>query len=213
MNLIKKLPFYRRYTTSQNSKYWEKRKGWAEYQQTADHPHRHFITYILKQLHWVSLLEIGCGSGPNLINITKSIPNKQLGGVDINPEAIELCNKTFKGGHFRVGSAEDIMLTDKGTDIILSDMFLIYVGPFKIKKYIREMKRIARNHVVLVEYHSKSWWKRQWLRVFSGRHSYNWKKLLEKEGFFDIELIKMPIFEEDNEQEFRYMVLARVPKI
>lgn len=213
MNLIKKIPFYRRYTTNQNSRYWEKRKGWQEYQQTADHPHRHFITHILKQLHWVSLLEIGCGSGPNLINITKSIPGKQLGGVDINPEAIELCNKTFKGGHFRVGDASDMMLTDKGTDIVLSDMFLIYVGPLKINKYLNEIKRVARNHVVLCEYHSPSWWSRQWLRIFSGRHAYNYKKRLERLGFFDINVIKMPIFEEDNEQSYRHLIVARVPKI
>lgn len=161
----------------------------------------------------MSLMEIGCGSGPNLINIAKALPGRQLGGVDINPEAITLCNQTFKGGHFRVGSAEDMMMTDKSTDIILSDAFLIYVGPLKINKYLQEMKRVARNNVVLVEYHHKSWWKRQWLRLFSGRHAYDYKKRLGKLGFYDISVINMPKFEEDNEQSYRQMVIARVPKI
>ena len=213
MNLIKKFPFYRRYSTSQNQKYWAKRKGWEDYQNTADHPHRHFITNILRQLKWISLVEIGCGSGPNLINITKSIPGKQLGGIDINPEAIELCKKTFKGGHFRVSSADDIMMTDKGTDIVLSDMFLIYVGPLKINNYLKEIRRIARNHVVLVEYHHRSWWRRQCLRVFSGRHAYDYKKRLQKLGFEDVSIIKMPQFEEDNEQSFRQLIIAKVPKL
>ena len=213
MNLIKKLPFYRRYTTEQNKKYWQKRKGWEEYQNTADHPHRHFITHILKQLRWVSLFEIGCGSGPNLVNIAKSIGGKQLGGVDINPEAIELAKQTFKGGVFKVGSGDDILMTDKSVDIILTDMFLIYVGPFRIKRYLHEFKRIARNNLVLVEYHSRSWWKRQYLMLFSGRHAYDYKRLLEKCGYYDVTVIKMPVFEEDNEQSYRHILLAKVPKL
>lgn len=212
LKLFKKLPFWRRYTTEQNKRYWEKRKGWEEYLNTADHPHRYFISHILKQLNWLSLIEIGCGSGPNLANIVKSIPNKQLGGVDINAEAIEICKRTFKGGHFKICSADNIMMTDKGTDIALSDMFLIYVGPFKIKRYLTELKRITRNNIVLVEYHSKSWWKRQYLRIFSGRHAYDYKKLLKEMGFYDVTLIKMPEFEPDNEQEFRYMIVAKSPK-
>lgn len=214
INLIKKLPFYRRYTTSQNSNYWSQRKlGWEDYFKTWDHPHRFFITNVLRQLNWISLMEIGCGSGPNIANIAKSIPGKQMGGVDINPEAIEFCNKNFKGGHFRVGDASNMMMTDKSTDAILSDAFLIYIGPFKINKYLNEIKRVSRSYVVLVEYHHKSWLKRQWLRIFSGRHAYNYKNRLEKLGFYDIQTLKMPRFEEDNDEEFRYMIIARVPKL
>lgn len=211
---IKNLPFWRRYTTKQNKDYWAKRTyGWKEYQDTANHPHRHFISHILKQLNWVSLFEIGCGSGPNLINITKTIPGKQLGGVDINPQAIEICQKTFTGGHFKVGSAEDIMMTDKATDIILSDAFLIYVGPTKINKYLKEIARICRNNVVLVEYHHESWFRRQWIRLFSGRHVYNYKNRLTKLGYYNINLIKMPQFEADNEQDCRYLIIAQPPKL
>ena len=213
MNLIKKLPFYRRYTTSQNSNYWAKRKGWAEYQDTADHPHRHFISHILKKLNWLSLMEIGCGSGPNLINIARSISNKQLGGVDINPEAIELCQKTFKGGHFKVGDARDMLMTDKSTDIILSDSLLMYIGPRRITRYLKESARVCRNNVVLYEFHSTSFLKRTWLRIFSGRHAYNYKRRLEKLGFYDIITIKAPKFEEDNDYEFRYLIVAKPPKL
>lgn len=213
-NLIKKLPFYRRYTTSQNTSYWSQRKlGWEEYLNTVNHQHRHFITHVLKKINWISLIEIGCGSGPNIANIVQSFEGRQLGGIDINPEAIEICRKTFKGGHFRVGDASDMMMTDKSTDIILSDMFLIYVGPFKINKHIKEIKRVARNYVVLCEYHNESWWRRQWLRVFSGRHAYDWRKRLERHGFYDILTIKIPQFEEDNEQDCRYLIVARPPKL
>lgn len=212
MNLLKKIPFYRRYSTKQNAKYWANRSyGWEEYFKTLNHPHRDFITEVLKKFNWISLFEIGCGSGPNLANIARNIGGRQLGGVDINKEAIEICKRNFVGGQFRVGSGDNIMMSDQSTDVVLTDMFLIYVDPTKIDTYLKEIRRITRKIVVLCEYHHTSWWKRQKLRVFSGRHSYNYKKKLEKLGFYDISVIKMPIFEDDNEQSYRHCVVARCP--
>lgn len=208
-NPLKKLPFWRRYTTNQNKEYWAKRRGWEEYLKTANHPHRHFITQVLKQFNWISLMEIGCGSGPNLVNIAANIGNKQLGGVDINFEAIEVCKRSFKGGQFRVSSGDNIMMSDQSTDVVLTDAFLIYIGPTKIEAYLKEIRRICRKMVVLCEYHHPSWWQRQHLRIFSGRHAYNYKKRLEKLGFYDVVVIKMPVFEEDNEQSYRHLILAK----
>lgn len=215
MKLIKK--FYRNYSTNGLSKYWLKdrfdEKYWLDYLNTWNHPHRLYLVSILKNLPFIALFEVGCGSGPNIKTIINYLPGKTLGGVDINPKAIEIANKTFKGGHFRVASGDNIIMTDKSTDVILSDMCLIYVGPRKIKDYLKEMKRIARNHIVLHEYHEKNWWRRQWLRIFSGRHSYNYKKLLNKLGYYDIMTIKMPKFDkEDNEHRFRYTIIAKVPR-
>lgn len=202
----------RRYTTKQNSEYWAKRKGWKEYQETWNHPHRNFLVHILGQMRWTSLIEVGCGSGPNLLNILKNLTGRQIGGIDINPEAIAVASEAFQFGHFKVGSAEDIMMSDNSTDVVLTDAFLIYIGPFKIRKYLKELLRIARTYVVLVEYHEKSWWRRQMLRILSGRHSYDYKKLLKDMGCYDVMSVKIPAFEEDNEQRFRHVIIARVPR-
>lgn len=212
-SVIKKFPFCRRYTTDQNAKYWRGRSyGWEEYLQTHDHPHRRFITHILSQIQWVSLVEIGCGSGPNLVNIVKNLKGRQVGGIDINPEAIRVAKKTFQGGHFKAGDAKDILMSDKSCDVSLTDAFLIYIGPARIKKYLAEIKRITRNYIVLCEYHEASFWRRQWLRIFSGRHAYNYKQLLSQLGFWDVTIIKMPAFEKDNDERFRHLILARLPK-
>ena len=56
---------------------------------------------VLKSIPWVSLLEIGCASGPNLAAIVKAMPGKQVGGVDLSEDAIELAKKTFQGGFFQ----------------------------------------------------------------------------------------------------------------
>lgn len=214
MSLIKKLPFYRAYTTKQNERWWKDRKiDWdKDYLKTWNHPHRYIISGILKQYNWLSLVEVGCGSGPNLVNIIKNIKGRQVGGVDINEEAIALAQKTFTNGYFKVGSAEDILMSDKSVDVVLTDMLLIYVGPRKIKKHLQELKRIGRNIVMLHEYHEKSWWRRWKLRIFSGRHAYDYEKLLNNLGFYDIIKYKMPEFEKDSENRFRYIFVARIPK-
>ena len=129
-SLFKKLPFYRNYTTNQHKKWWKNRSiDWQkDYLDTWNHPHRGLIVSVLKKLSWLSLIEIGCGSGANLMRILKEIPGIQVGGVDINEDAIKLATESFKGALLKVGSADDIMLSDNSCDIILSDMLLIYVG-------------------------------------------------------------------------------------
>lgn len=182
-----------RFSTKRNEKYWANRKiDWKkEYLDTANHPHRDLIIHALRAFQWKSLWEVGCASGPNLLKIMANFPNAQLGGTDINPDAIALAEKTFRGGIFDLGNIEDIMLSDKATDVILSDMTLIYIGPFKIRKVIKEMMRVCRGRIIMVEFDSPKFWKRLKLRL-DGYNSYDYKKLLESCGCYDIQKFKIP---------------------
>ena len=128
-------------TTSKHTKYWKDRKiDWEkDYMATWTHPHRGLITHLLKSISWYSLWEIGMGGGANLRRIIEEIPGKQLGGSDINEDAVEYVKQVFKGGIFHVESGEDILMSDQSIDVLLSDMVLIYVGPRKIKKYLRDL--------------------------------------------------------------------------
>lgn len=208
MNILK--------TTEQHKNYWKRRKiDWDKaYFQTWTHPHRQILCAILKNLDWQCLMEIGCGSGPNLVQIVKQIPGKQLGGIDINADAIDLAKKMFKGGVFFVNSADDIMMSDKSSDVILSDMCLIYVSPFKIDKYIKEIKRVTRKYVVFCEFHHDSFLKRLWLKWTSGYNAYDWDKLFKKHNFYDV--IKYKLKPEDwpggnPQKDYGYIFVARVP--
>ena len=210
------MKFFR--TTETHKRYWKNRKDWLNGYTSKEailHPHRRVIVEILKSFHWLSLIEIGCGPGPNLVTIVKNLPGRQVGGVDISADAIAKAQEIFVGGHFQVGSADDIMMSDKSTDTVLSDMCLIYVSPGKIDKYLKEIKRIARNYVVLCEFHSTSWWNRLALKMNSGYYAHNYKKLLQKHGFCDI--IKYKLTEEDwpggdPQKTFGYIWVAKVPK-
>ena len=161
------------------------------------------------------MIELGCGPGPNLVRIFKNFPGRQLGGVDVNPEAIELAKKTFKGGLFKVGSIEDVMMSDKSTDVVLTDMCLIYFSPSKVGKVLEEIKRVARRHIVLCELHTTSFWRRMKIRLFEGYYMHNYKKLLESHGFYDINLIKVKKEhwpESTLQQNYSYIITALVPK-
>jgi len=204
-------------TTNQHKKYWKDRKiDWkTSYLDTWNHPHRKLIIAALRGFHWVSLMEVGVGGGANLYNILKNFKGKQIGGIDVNKDAIELAQKTFNGGLFKVNSADDIMLSDNSTDVMLSDMTLIYVSPLQIMSYLKEIKRVARNYIVLCEFHSDSWWNRLALKINTGYNAHNYRKLLTKLGFYDIFTYKLK--EEDwpggNPQKtFAYLIIAKVPK-
>lgn len=181
-------------TTNQHKNYWKNRKiDWEEaYLKTADHPHRDLIIQALKTFRWRSIWEVGCASGPNLLKIVHNFKDIQIGGSDLNADAIELARKTFKGGIFEVSSAEDMLLSDKSCDVILTDVALIYIGPEKIKKVLKEFRRITRNRIVLVEFDSKSWWRRLILRLKTGYNAYDYQKLLEEAGYFDVMKYKIP---------------------
>lgn len=204
-------------TTARHTKYWRERKiDWnLAYLKTWNHPHRAVISSVLATFPWTCLYEVGCGPGPNLLNILTRFKGVQLGGTDVNADAIAVARETFVGGMFRVGTGEDLMLSDKGTDVALSDMCLIYVGPRTIKRYLKEMARVARRKVVLCEFHHESFFRRLWLRLSSGYYAYNYRRLLEECGFYDIMVLKLR--EEDwpggNPQKtFGCIMVATPPK-
>lgn len=210
-------------TTDKWKKWWAHRDiDWKKhYLVSFNHPHRRVISAALRLFPWISLFEIGVGGGANLVRIIKDFPGMQIGGADINKDAIRLCEETFKGGYFKVGSGDDLMISDKAVDVILTDMTLIYVSPLKINKYLNEIKRLARSYVVLCEFHSTSWWNRLALYLNEGYYAHNYKKKLQKLGFCDILEYKLKPEdwpEEDGtaghepQKTFASIIIAKVPK-
>jgi ubiquinone/menaquinone biosynthesis C-methylase UbiE len=202
--------------TKNHKQYWSQRKiDWVKaYSSTYNHPHRAVVIGALREFPWRSLVEIGCASGPNLIAIKKAFPRADLGGVDINEDAIATAEATFRdlGFFFEVGDAEDIMMSDDSADVVLTDMTLMYLGRAGVKRALSEILRIARKRVVLVELHSENIFKRWWLRLTSGYGAYNYKRLLSKLGFYDIIIKK--ITEEEwpggrPQKTFAYLITAK----
>lgn len=184
-------------STKKHQNYWKRRtEDWkTAYFDTKDHPHRDFIIQHLMRIHFGSLLEVGCNTGPNLYRIAQAFPHITTGGLDINAGSIEMAKNLLptQVHTLDVGPADDIPLSDKSVDLILTDACLMYIGRDKIDKVMKEITRVARNNVVFFEPHCESRWQRFLMRNHKKNYyAHDYKKLLEKHGFWDIEIYKMP---------------------
>lgn len=182
-------------TTNDHIKYWQERKiDWkTQYFDTHGHPHRELILKALSQFSFRSLLEVGCGAGANLVRIKIAFPWVEIGGMDVSADAIETARKNLpQVTHLDTSPAHNIFLSDKSVDVTLTDACLIYVGHFTIGKAIEELKRVSRGHIVLCEFHSESIWQRLKLLYKTGYYAYNYKKLLKRHGFYDVQVKKIP---------------------
>lgn len=93
---------------------------------------------------------------------------------------------------FKVGNIDAIPFHGESYDLVLTDACLIYIGPDKIRRALREIKRVGYNNMMFVEFHSNSWLKRSALRVVSGYYAYNYQELLERYYFKHIKIHKIP---------------------
>lgn len=125
------------------------------------HSHRQFLLeHITKVSPVSSILEIGCNCGPNLYLLARELPAADIVGIDINPAAVQKGNEWFteegiKNVKLLVGKADRLeQFEDKSFDIVFTDAVLIYIGPDKIKKVIKDMLHIARKALILFEWHS-----------------------------------------------------------
>lgn len=212
-------------TTKQHKEFWKSRRiDWkTAYLDTWQHPHREMLVQALHTFRWRSIWEIGVGAGENLVRILRSYPPEtfktmQMGGSDINADAIALAQKVIVGGYFRVESVEEMLMSDKSVDIMLSDATLIYIDPFKINAVMKDLFRITRDRILLCEFHSDNLWKRWWFRFKTGYNAYDYKRLLEKYGAYDIQMVKIPpqmwpgCQKGDGWYDFGYVILAKLPK-
>jgi ubiquinone/menaquinone biosynthesis C-methylase UbiE len=170
--------------TEHYEKEWSAREYDRFYWESVNHPHRDLLMTKISAYSPGSLLEIGCSSGPNLLRVARAYPGAKLRGIDINSKSIEIGKKMFAESGIAnvdlgVGKADDLAsIADKSFDIVLTDAVLIYIGKDKIDTVAREMQRIARKAIVMVEYHEtgasgegrfimkKGYWARDYSALF-----------------------------------------------
>lgn len=178
-----------------HKKNWTQRKiDWNSHYWSPNHPHRVLILKELLRFPFKSVFEIGCGAGANLFNIYRAFGKlgAEVGGSDVNEDAIIAAKKNLPFARdLEVGSADDIFFSDKSIDVIITDATLLYVSPFKIKKTIKEMARVARNGIIFCEPYREKLWQRLYLLWKEKLYLHNYPKLLTEAGFYDIKLTKI----------------------
>jgi len=163
--------------------YWRFRhllnKRWSEnyiLQDSINNLHRKFLIDKISTLAPLkNILEIGCASGPNLYLLSKRFPNSKIYGTDISSKAIATGKKWFENKNIKniflfTAKAENLKnFPDKSIDVVFTDATLICIGPDKIGKVIKEMLRVVKKAIILIEWHSdlpKSFYNDHWVHNY-----------------------------------------------
>lgn len=100
-----------------------------------------------------TVLEIGCGYGQNILLISEKLPQTEIHGLDSNRTAIKYAKKKSPRAKLQAAKAEECLkdYPDKSMDVTFTNAVLMYISPKEIAAVIREIIRITRKKIVLVE--------------------------------------------------------------
>ncbi len=107
-----------------------------------------------------SFLEIGCGSGRNLVHINRVMPKATLSGIDVNQRAVEVARSTIKAERTLIhrGSLYALdMFQSQSVDVVFSMGVLMHISHARVGDVIMQMHRIARQAVIHFECHGPSY--------------------------------------------------------
>ena len=118
-----------------------------------------------------SILEIGCGTGRNLVSLYKE-GFTNLRGIEVSKRAIEVGYEAFP--EYRqimifVAPVEDIIMAVKPVDVIFTSGLLMHL-PYDLDWVLEAISRKARNLIVINEDEIASkavhYWRRDYQKVF-----------------------------------------------
>ena len=206
--------------TGLNEKIWAKRRlsSGTDYLGAEKDNHRKFLMKHISSFSPInSILEVGCGTGLNPYLLSQEFPNAKIIGIDINNNSIQYGNTYFKHKgianiELMTGKADKLQqFQDKSFDVVFTDATLIYIGPDKIRKVVKEILRISSKGIVLLEW---NWFGN--MKYPDGIFIDHWVKSYEEllnnlfpEG--DVQIIKLPsgMFNEDKNWS-RYGAIIRM---
>jgi SAM-dependent methyltransferase len=97
------------------------------------------------------ILDIGCGKGFQLFELTKLIPGLKVHGIDISSYAIDNCKDELKDC-LQIGNANNLPFPDNYFDFVFSINTLHNLHNYDLDKSLREMERVGKkNKYICVE--------------------------------------------------------------
>lgn len=91
------------------------------------------------------ILDIGCGKGFQLYELTRLIPGIEVHGIDVSEYAIENAKEEIKD-HLQVGHASKLPFPDNYFDFVFSLNTLHNLHNYDLEEALREMERVGKNH-------------------------------------------------------------------
>lgn len=139
--------------------YWDgdRRFGYGGYQYDGRwQPVARALTerYQLRPGHRV--LDVGCGKGFLLFELSRIVPDLEIVGLDISEYAVAHGKEEIKSS-LRVGDARHLPFETKSFDLVLSIMTLHNLYCFDLAKALQEIERVGRagKYVVVESYRTE----------------------------------------------------------
>jgi protein-L-isoaspartate(D-aspartate) O-methyltransferase len=97
------------------------------------------------------ILDVGCGKGFLLYDLTQAVPGVEVRGIDISDYAIQEAKEEVRP-FLQVGHANALPFPERSFDLILSINTLHNLECFDLDRALREIERVGRlNKYVVVE--------------------------------------------------------------
>ena len=143
--------------------FWKNISGYHEHLAVGDQKEdvkkrTDWLANTINEFEPVSVLELGCGSGRNLVYIKQKNPECALYGVEINPEAITAA-KSQLGSEFKIlsNSIYDLdNIESKSIDVVFTSGVLMHIASDKISYIKANLNRIAKKAIIHYELHGPS---------------------------------------------------------
>jgi SAM-dependent methyltransferase len=96
------------------------------------------------------VLDVGCGKGFLLYELTQVVPGIQICGLDISSYAVEHAKDEVKP-FLQVGHARQLPFADQSFALVISLNTLHNLYCYDLEKALREMQRVGRHQYLCVE--------------------------------------------------------------
>lgn len=168
------------------------------FEQLIAQPHRKLLCDAVMRMGPVaSVLEIGCGKGPNLYLLNSLLPAATLIGTDPSSAAITRARDELKSrgvaAQLEVESADGLRgRVTASVDIILADAVLFYIPPSNIEHVLAEMVRVARRGIVLGTWHNAGPYGSGGIFYDEGAWIYDYRGLMAGRRDVSVDVVRFP---------------------
>lgn len=135
-----------------------------------------FVANKLEGLQFDSVLEFGSQWGEVLVVIKDKFPEVKVVGIDIDKEVTNSA-RNITNLDLRIGDILNNGFHNKEFDVVVADALFCMMRPEDVEQGFKEMVRIARKYIVLVELKGSAIG-----LVHGGRTGANWSDLFLKYG-------------------------------
>ena len=95
------------------------------------------------------VLDVGCGKGFLLYELTQAVPGLDVHGIDVSRYAIEHAKEEIRPA-LQVGDAAELPFPDRSFDFVFSLMTLHNLPCHRLDKALRELERVGSDHKYMV---------------------------------------------------------------